>query len=117
MTTAMAGIANPRVESKGGRPKKVVPYEEPAQRGHFTTCWNTLGVLSLTPCFSGVFRAPARHGTVSTVSTRSGKPLKRFPSEARRNTQLKQGVNNKRSEDASNLHKLSVNVSSARAFF
>ena len=69
---------------------------------------SSVGLLSLTPCFSGVLSGPKPRPTVSTVSPRPPgqmpgagdrplKPLKRLTgAQFPRNTPLKQGVNEKR---------------------
>ena len=49
--------------------------------------------ISLTPCFSWGNIDSGKIGTVSTVSTGCGKPLKRFLLWLHSHTQLKQGVN------------------------
>ena len=65
-------------------------------------------LVSLTPCFSWVEIGFARLGTVSTVSTVCGKPLKRFFRWRSSHTQLKQGVNENRTAKAGKLCKIQV---------
>ena len=54
------------------------------------------GRLSLTPSFSWVLVLKTQKGTVSTVSAKSRKPLKRLQAHTRPPTPLKRGVNRSR---------------------
>lgn len=86
------------------RGEEAHPYFAKGIRGElarmFHAFFHGTGALSLTPCFSGVKSKQLTVGTVSTVSTRRSKPLKRFWPSWTPNTQPKQGVNERAVEFA-----------------